>query len=129
MSCPIHAVRNMKISPGTCPMHTNKTANMAGDWWPNQLNLTPLKSRKASKPQSSTFNYAKEFASINLPELKEDIFKLMKTSQSWWPADYGHYGPFFVRMSWHSAGTYRVFDGRGGGGTGMLRFAPLNSCK
>eukprot|EP00501_MAST-03F_sp_TOSAG23-6_P002538 GSMAST32.ASY1.ANO1.2677.1 assembled CDS len=105
MSCPIHAVRNMKISPGTCPMHTNKTANMAGDWWPNQLNLTPLK------------------------KLKEDIFKLMKTSQSWWPADYGHYGPFFVRMSWHSAGTYRVFDGRGGGGTGMLRFAPLNSSR
>ncbi|MSX71094.1 MAG: catalase/peroxidase HPI, partial [Actinobacteria bacterium] len=98
------------------------------DWWPDQLDLKILQHNSPlADPMDKKFNYAKEFKTVNLKELKRDIEKLMTTSQEWWPADYGHYGPFFIRMAWHSAGTYRTSDGRGGGGSGMQRFAPLNS--
>jgi len=98
------------------------------DWWPNQLKLNILRQNSSkSDPMGKAFNYAKEFKSLNLDAIKKDIFDLMTTSQDWWPADYGHYGPFFIRMAWHSAGTYRIADGRGGAGSGTQRFAPLNS--
>jgi catalase-peroxidase len=98
------------------------------DWWPNQLNLSILHQHSPqSNPMGADFNYAREFETLDLNALKQDIFKLMTTSQDWWPADYGHYGPLFIRMAWHSAGTYRVGDGRGGAGNGSQRFAPLNS--
>ncbi|MFW9896677.1 MAG: catalase/peroxidase HPI [Promethearchaeota archaeon] len=98
------------------------------DWWPNQLNLDILHQHSSkSNPMGKGFNYAKEFNSLDLKALKKDLAVLMKNSQSWWPADFGHYGPLFIRMAWHSAGTYRQGDGRGGGGSGSQRFAPLNS--
>ena len=98
------------------------------DWWPNQLNLRILHQNTAlSNPQDKDFSYRKAFKSLNLDKVKKDIFALMENSQDWWPADYGHYGPLFIRMAWHSAGTYRVADGRGGAGNGTQRFAPLNS--
>ncbi|WP_422802653.1 catalase/peroxidase HPI [Sulfitobacter pontiacus] len=97
-------------------------------WWPNQLNLKLLhQNTEASNPLRADFNYAEEFKTIDLAALKQEVEALMTTSQDWWPADYGHYGPFFIRMAWHSAGTYRTADGRGGAGTGSQRFAPLNS--
>lgn len=98
------------------------------DWWPNQLNLSILRQHSSlSNPMGQKFNYVEEFKSLDLEALKQDIYDLMTNSQEWWPADYGHYGPFFIRMAWHSAGTYRIADGRGGAGTGTQRFAPLNS--
>jgi len=98
------------------------------DWWPNQLRLNILRQHSIlSNPMDATFNYVAAFKSLDLKTVKKDIIELMTTSQEWWPADYGHYGPFFIRMAWHSAGTYRTTDGRGGGGAGMQRFAPLNS--
>jgi catalase-peroxidase len=104
----------------------NGTRNQ--DWWPKQLKLNILRQHSdLSNPMEASFNYAKEFASLDLKAVKKDIVDLMTNSQEWWPADYGHYGPFFIRMAWHSAGTYRTTDGRGGGGAGMQRFAPLNS--
>jgi len=104
----------------------NGTRNQ--DWWPKHLKLNILRQHSdLSNPMEASFNYAKEFASLDLKAVKKDIVDLMTNSQEWWPADYGHYGPFFIRMAWHSAGTYRTTDGRGGGGAGMQRFAPLNS--
>ena len=98
------------------------------DWWPNELKLNILRlNGTASNPMTKNFNYAEAFNSIDFAVLKQDVINLMTDSQDWWPADYGHYGPFMVRMAWHSAGTYRVGDGRGGAGSGSQRFAPLNS--
>ena len=98
------------------------------DWWPNQLKVNVLRQHSAlSDPMGKSFNYAEEFKTLDLSAVKQDIYDLMTTSQEWWPADYGHYGPFFIRMAWHSAGTYRIYDGRGGAGAGSQRFAPLNS--
>ena len=96
------------------------------DWWPDQLELSILRAHSPrSNPMGEDFNYAKEFKTLDVEALKRDVIKVMTTSQAWWPADYGHYGPFFIRMTWHAAGTYRIADGRGGGGSGMQRFAPL----
>ena len=98
------------------------------DWWPNQLSLKILHQHsEKSDPMGKDFNYAEEFKSLDLHAVVKDLHALMTDSQDWWPADYGHYGPFFVRMAWHSAGTYRIADGRGGAGFGTQRFAPLNS--
>jgi catalase-peroxidase len=117
-----------------CPFSSGILKHVAGggtsnrDWWPNQLNLNILRQHsELSNPMGKNFDYAKAFNSLDLSEVKADIFDLMTNSQDWWPADYGHYGPFFIRMAWHSAGTYRIADGRGGGGSGTQRFAPLNS--
>ena len=122
------------MSEGKCPV-TGKTKNMiAGggtsnrDWWPKQLNLKILHQKSVlSNPLGADFKYAEEFQKLDLEALKKDLFALMKDSQEWWPADYGHYGPLFIRMAWHSAGTYRIGDGRGGAGSGSQRLAPLNS--
>ena len=118
-------------SESKCPYTGSKLASEGTynqDWWPNQLNLKVLQQNSPqADPMGSDFDYAAEFAKLDLEALQADLRALMTDSQDWWPADYGHYGPFFIRMAWHSAGTYRTFDGRGGGGAGMQRFAPLNS--
>ena len=116
-----------------CPVmggaHRHHSTTQANDqWWPEQLNLKVLhQNSEQANPMGESFDYAAEFKKLDLQALKQDLFSLMTDSQSWWPADYGHYGPFFIRMAWHSAGTYRTGDGRGGAGAGNLRFAPLNS--
>lgn len=119
---------------GKCPFMGGSLKKSAGggtsnrDWWPNQLKLNILRQHSSlSSPMGEEFNYAEEFKSLDLAAVKKDLVDLMTDSQSWWPADYGHYGPLFIRMAWHSAGTYRISDGRGGGGSGNQRFAPLNS--
>ena len=109
-------------------MHAKAGVRSNSDWWPNQLNVKILyQNSSKSDPMSRDFNYSEEFKNLDLKALKKDLYALMTDSQDWWPADYGHYGGFFIRMAWHSAGTYRTGDGRGGAGTGMQRFAPLNS--
>jgi catalase-peroxidase len=125
---------NDTAGAGKCPVmhgggkHTVSSVRSNRDWWPNQLNLKILhQNSAASNPMGADFNYAEEFKKLDLDALKADLFALMTTSQDWWPADWGHYGPLFIRMAWHSAGTYRTGDGRGGAGSGTQRFAPLNS--
>ena len=110
------------------PVPTAQPPKTNQDWWPNQPSLRVLRQHAPqSNPMGEGFSYAEEFKTLDVEALKRDIFELMRTSQPWWPADYGHYGPLFIRMSWHAAGTYRIHDGRGGGGQGAQRFAPLNS--
>ena len=120
---------------GRCPVtgatskhHAGSSGTKTMDWWPNRLKLNTLRQHSAlSNPMGSDFDYSKAFKSLDLQAIKKDLHQLMTDSQEWWPADFGHYGPLFIRMAWHSAGTYRTLDGRGGGGTGQQRFAPLNS--
>lgn len=127
-------MENHTSSGGKCPFMSGELSKPAGggtsnrDWWPNELKLNILRQNAPkSNPMGDDFDYAEAFKSVNYEELKQDVIDVMTNSQDWWPADYGHYGPFMIRMAWHSAGTYRVGDGRGGAGTGTHRFAPLNS--
>ena len=127
-------ISSLNHEESACPFTGGILKQTAGggtrnrDWWPNQLRLNSLHQNSSlSNPMGTEFDYTAEFKSLDLAAVKNDIFSLMTTSQEWWPADYGHYGPFFIRMAWHSAGTYRISDGRGGAGSGTQRFAPLNS--
>jgi len=123
-----HTAEVDSYSGATKTSHSNKAVTSNVGWWPNQLNLNILRQNSSlSNPMAGDFNYREEFKSIDYNALKEDIRKVLTESQDWWPADYGHYGGLFIRMAWHSAGTYRTGDGRGGSRSGQQRFAPLNS--
>ena len=124
---PINEISKCPVTGATAVMEKNKgTSNK--DWWPDQLDLSILHQHSSkSNPMGEAFNYAEEFKKLDLAAVKKDLFDLMTNSQDWWPADYGHYGGLFIRMAWHSAGTYRINDGRGGAGSGSQRLAPLNS--
>ncbi|MDV7269133.1 peroxidase family protein, partial [Rhodococcus oxybenzonivorans] len=130
---PIAEAQTEPAQSGGCPVAHGRLKHPTEgggnrDWWPNQLNLKILQKNPAVRnPMDEDFDYAKEFAAVDLDALKRDIEEVMTTSHELWPADFGHYGPLFVRMAWHAAGTYRITDGRGGAGAGMQRFAPLNS--
>ncbi|WP_025741060.1 catalase/peroxidase HPI [Aquimarina pacifica] len=133
-STPSHGSSYQMNGESKCPFMNGALKQGAGsgtsnrDWWPNQLKLNILRQNSSlSNPMGKEFDYSEEFKSLDYDAIKKDLFDLMTDSQDWWPADYGHYGPFFVRMAWHSAGTYRIADGRGGAGSGTQRFAPLNS--
>lgn len=126
MKCPVAHDAPASGTPSRPAGHTGHTGN--SDWWPDRLNLKILaKNPEVANPQGADFDYTAAFQTLDLAEVKRDIASVLTDSQPWWPADFGNYGPFMIRMAWHSAGTYRVFDGRGGGGTGQQRFAPLNS--
>lgn len=129
MRCPITGkIGKRPDAPSSKELKSNSDGTTNKDWWPNKLNLSILSQHsEKSNPLGAEFDYKKEFESLDLDAVKKDLFDLMTDSQDWWPADYGHYGPFFIRMAWHSVGTYRTSDGRGGGNTGNQRFAPLNS--
>jgi catalase-peroxidase len=126
---PVPTKEQEKPTESKCPVpHGGRRAHTNADWWPNQLNLKVLHQHSLlSDPMGKEFNYAEEFKTLDLQAVVKDLNALMTDSQEWWPADFGHYGPFFIRMAWHSAGTYRISDGRGGAGSGTQRFAPLNS--
>ena len=129
-TCPFgHGQQAPVTNADQCPViHAAGGGTTNQDWWPNQLKVDILHQHDArSNPMEDDFDYREEFKSIDYDALKKDLNDLMTDSQDWWPADFGHYGPFFIRMAWHAAGTYRTADGRGGGGTGAQRFAPLNS--
>ena len=125
----LSAVPPAEIPQAKCPFHHTAGGGTTNrDWWPNRLKVELLHQHSSkSDPMGGDFNYAEEFKSLDLAAVKKDLASLMTDSQDWWPADFGHYGGLFVRMAWHSAGTYRTGDGRGGGGRGQQRFAPLNS--
>src|ERR1700675_2584305 len=131
---PVHDSKEQASNGAKCPRtggarkHAVTGTPANAEWWPNQLNIGILHQQSAlSDPMGEAFNYAEEFKTLDLDAVVKDLHALMTTSQSWWPADYGHYGPLFIRMAWHSAGTYRIADGRSGAGSGSQRFAPLNS--
>ena len=111
-----------------CPFSSGQHAHTNRDWWPDSLNIDALhRNSSLSDPMGKDFDYPKEFKSLDLNAVTQDLHALMTDSQEWWPADFGHYGPLLIRMAWHAAGTYRISDGRGGAGAGQQRFAPLNS--
>jgi catalase-peroxidase len=120
---------NAVVNESKCPVgHMAGGGTTNRDWWPNDLRIDLLHQHSSkSDPMGKDFNYAKEFKGLDYQALKQDLLKVMTDSKPWWPADFGHYGPLFIRMAWHSAGTYRIADGRGGGGRGQQRFTPLNS--